>query len=96
MTGIADKADHVRAEIARGAPTKHHCHWPGCDAHCAPAAWGCRKHWFMLPRGLRNKVWASYRPGQEQTKTPSARYVEVAREVQAWIAENHPPVVKLL
>jgi len=36
---------------------------------------------------LRNKVWATYRPGQEITKTPSAEYIEVAKEVQAWIKE---------
>jgi hypothetical protein len=50
-----------------------------------PAAWGCRKHWFMLPIGLRNKVWVAYRPGQEESKTPSRRYVEVAQEVRNWI-----------
>lgn len=93
---IADKADHVHAEIAAAAPTGHHCHWPDCDAIVAPAAWGCRKHWYKLPVALRNKVWAAYRPGQEATKTPSRRYVEVAREVQDWIAANHPPAAKLL
>lgn len=50
--------------------------------------WGCKPHWFALPAGLRRKVWATYRPGQEDTKTPSREYVEVAREVQAWIAAN--------
>lgn len=93
---IADKAAHVRAELAAAAPTKHHCHWPGCDATVPPAAWGCRKHWYKLPLALRNKIWAAYRPGQEETKTPSRRYVEVAREVQDWIAANHPPEAKLL
>jgi len=31
------------------------------------------------------KVWATYRPGQEITKTPSAAYIAVAKEVQLWI-----------
>lgn len=85
MTTIADKADHVRAVIASGETRGHGCHWPGCEAQCAPAAWGCRRHWYMVPRRLRNKIWAAYRPAQEISKTPSRRYVEAANEVQAWI-----------
>lgn len=37
---------------------------------------------------LRNKVWATYRSGQEITKTPSAAYVAVAQEVQRWCIEH--------
>lgn len=92
----ADKADHVRAEIAAGAETVHHCHWPDCTENVAPAAWGCKKHWFKLPQTLRNKIWIAYKPGQETTKTPSRLYVEVAREVQEWIAANHPTQATLL
>jgi hypothetical protein len=53
--------------------------------------WGCKKHWFMLPKQLRDKIWAAYVPGQEITKTPSGDYIDVANEVQEWIFENHPP-----
>ena len=80
---VAEKAAHVRA--ARQT-AKHHCHWPGCEAQVPPAMWGCRKHWYALPALLRAKVWRAYRPGQEETKTPTREYVEVAREVQSWIA----------
>jgi hypothetical protein len=77
-----NKYDYVRqADQTRN----HHCHWPGCDEQVPPAKWGCRKHWYMLPLSLRNKVWAAYQPGQEVNMTPSRRYVEVAREVQVWI-----------
>jgi hypothetical protein len=48
--------------------------------------WGCKPHWFALPRNLRNKVWAAYIPGQERRMDPSDEYLEVAREVQEWIA----------
>lgn len=65
---------------------KHHCHWPGCDKQVPPAMWGCREHWYKLPKELRDKVWRAYQPGQEVAGTPSRGYVEVAREVQAWIA----------
>lgn len=47
--------------------------------------WGCRIHWYMLPVKLRARVWATYVPGQEITKTPSPAYLQVAREIQEWI-----------
>lgn len=82
------KAAYVVGQ-ARTAPAgDHHCHWPGCERKVPAAFWGCRKHWAMLPRQLQNRIWATYRPGQEITKTPSREYVEVARAVQAWIADR--------
>jgi hypothetical protein len=48
--------------------------------------WGCKAHWFRLPATLRSRIWATYRPGQEVSKTPSAAYIEAAKEVQVWIA----------
>jgi hypothetical protein len=82
MTTVKQKADYVRDALQT---QQHHCHWPGCDKQVPPAMWGCKTHWFKLPQGLRNKIWATYRPGQEETKTPSARYLAVANEVQDWI-----------
>lgn len=76
------KADYVR----RQPQTRNHgCHWPECDNQVPPAMWGCKKHWFMLPLRLRNRIWATYKPGQEITMTPSAEYLAVATEVQKWI-----------
>lgn len=63
----------------------HTCHWPNCPKEVPPSMWGCKKHWFMLPLALRNRVWATYVPGQEITKTPSKAYLHVATEIQAWI-----------
>ena len=48
--------------------------------------WGCRKHWFTLPKPLRDQIWKEYRAGQETTKTPSERYIAAAFLVQLWIA----------
>ena len=79
------KADYVRAQPQT---RDHHCHWPGCDKQVPPAMWGCKGHWFKLPTSLRAKVWAAYVPGQEVNGTPSARYLEVADEVQRWLKEN--------
>lgn len=63
----------------------HTCHWPGCQRPVPPAMWGCRDHWFSLPKYLRDEIWRTYRRGQEITKDPSPEYIEVARRVQDWI-----------
>lgn len=82
---IGDKVNHVRRS---GQTRNHECHWPGCNAQVPPAMWGCKTHWFMLPKRLRDKIWATYKIGQEVTMSPSREYVEAAREVQEWIKEN--------
>lgn len=82
----ADKREHVR----RAKQTRSHtCHWPGCEKQVPPAMWGCKAHWFTLPKRLRDKVWAVYRPGQEAGLVPvSNAYLAAANEVQKWIQEN--------
>jgi hypothetical protein len=64
----------------------HTCHWPGCNVEVPPAMWGCKSHWFKLPKPLRNRIWATYVPGQEITKTPDRSYLDAAKAVQEWIA----------
>ena len=66
----------------------HTCHWPGCGTPVPPKMWGCRKHWFRLPKRLRDEIWRTYRPGQETDKQPSDAYLAAAWEVQAWIAQQ--------
>lgn len=62
----------------------HTCHWPGCEREVPPNMWGCAPHWYKLPKDLRDRIWAAYVPGQEITKTPSAAYLEVAREAERY------------
>ena len=50
--------------------------------------WGCKTHWFRLPSALRSRIWATYRPGQEQDLDVSDAYLQAAHEVQAWIREH--------
>jgi hypothetical protein len=71
----------------------HKCHWPGCTRDVPPAMWGCKAHWFRLPKALRDRIWATFKPGQEETKTPSREYLAVAREVQDWIATQEPRLI---
>jgi hypothetical protein len=88
VVSISEKVDHVVGALRSGDAGDHHCHWPGCNRPVPPAAWGCRTHWYKLPKPLRDKIWTTFRPGQEESKTPSRAYVEAAREVQAWIEEH--------
>lgn len=79
------KADYVR----RQKQTREHtCHWPGCTRQVPPAMWGCREHWFRLPKRLRDKIWAAYRPGQEIDMRPSQAYLDAAQEVDDWIRQQ--------
>ena len=64
--------------------SSHTCHWPGCSREVPPRMWGCRAHWFTLPKRLRDAVWLQYVPGQEDRKDPSPAYLEVADRVQQW------------
>lgn len=51
--------------------------------------WGCSKHWFMLPREIRTKIWAAYRIGQEEgLATVTDSYIEAAREAERYIRQN--------
>lgn len=67
----------------------HHCHWPSCKEEVPPNMWGCRQHWFKVPKRFRDAIWAAYVPGQEITKTPSQQYISVALEIQDWIKKNY-------
>jgi hypothetical protein len=84
---IISDIEAKKAYVRKAKQTRlHHCHWPGCPVNVPPAKWGCMKHWMRLPKRLRDKVWATFRPGQEKNWTPSREYVTVAREVQLWIS----------
>ncbi len=83
---MGSKAEYVLSQPQTRA---HTCHWPGCERQVPPAMWGCSHHWFKLPKQIRDKIWRTYRPGQEKDMSPSAAYVEAANEAQAWISKNN-------
>lgn len=85
MNDIGTKVRYVKRA---GQTRDHNCHWPGCAEQVPPAMWGCKRHWYQLPKALRDKVWATYRIGQEETGAPSRAYLTVATEVQRWIREH--------
>lgn len=83
-----EKQRHVRA-ATQSRP--HLCHWPGCHESVPPAMWGCRTHWFKLPKHIRDAIWAAYRVGQEERLDPSEAYLRAARAAEDWIREHHAP-----
>lgn len=66
----------------------HHCHAIGCDDPCPPAHLMCRRHWRLVPKVLRDAVWAAYRPGQERQRViPSQDWFAAARAAQVAVAD---------
>lgn len=66
----------------------HTCHATACTQHVPPDMFMCRSHWFMLPKRLRDRIWATYRPGQEDDKNPSREYCLAAKECLEYLAEK--------
>lgn len=66
----------------------HTCHATNCTATVPPTMWGCRKHWFMVPKPLRDRIWATYKDGQCDTYDPSSEYCQVARAAVIAVAEK--------
>lgn len=87
--------EHIRSKAAyvrrQGQSRNHTCHWPGCQRQVPPAMWGCKPHWFKLPKHLRDRIWDTYEIGQERSMTPSDDYLDAALAVQVWIDEHAPP-----
>ena len=57
---------------------KHHCHACGCAVSVPPEMLMCRRHWFMVPKRIRDRVWNTYRPGQCDDKQPSEAWHQAA------------------
>jgi hypothetical protein len=48
----------------------------------------CGKHWRMVPKPLRDAVWATYVPGQEIRKDPTPEYLDITREAIDAVADK--------
>lgn len=75
----------------------HHCHATRCRVSVPPEMLMCRRHWFMVPRDVRLKVWATYRQGQCDDLNPSAAYCRAAKAAVVAVAtrEGLEPDVSL-
>lgn len=65
----------------------HTCHHPRCTTRVPEKMFACRLHWYSLPKSLRDRIWATYVPGQEITKTPSGDYLNAAMACVAYWEE---------
>lgn len=57
----------------------HTCHAIECKVQVKPAMLMCKRHWFSVPKAIRDAVWANYRSGQEGDWKPSKEYCEAAK-----------------
>ena len=64
---------------------RHTCHAIDCDVRVPPRMFMCKKHWFTLPKELRDAVWAAYEPGQEVRMDPTGEYLNVAARAVRWL-----------
>lgn len=64
----------------------HDCHAIGCRRSVPPKMLFCAPHWKLTPKPVQNLVWATYRPGQEVSKDPSAIYLVVQSYAVAAVA----------
>lgn len=62
----------------------HVCHHPQCSIPVPPKMLACRAHWFQLPKPIRDRIWATYRPGQEVDKRFSDAYSDAFDAAQAF------------
>jgi len=69
-------------------PGDHHCHAKGCLIKTKPEMLMCRRHWFMVPKAIRDQVWATYRPGQCDSGLPSKEWHQAADEAIKAVAEK--------
>ena len=75
----------------------HSCHATDCRVAVPPEMWGCRRHWFMVPKPIRDRIWRSYRAGQCDDMTPSLEYCMAAKDAVIAVAtkENLKPDTRI-
>lgn len=70
------------------ADLPHTCHAKGCRVPVPPRMLMCGRHWRMVPREIKAKVWAHYREGQEIDKKPSRAYLHWMDEAIAAVRQR--------
>ena len=64
----------------------HTCHATGCTVAVPPQMFMCSRHWYSLPKHLRNEIWRTYRPGQCDDWLITHAYADAARAAVRFIA----------
>lgn len=58
----------------------HLCTWPGCRRPIPLSEWGCKSHWFTLPKEIRDEIWQGYSRGKL-----SPEWIEANEKALTWI-----------
>ena len=45
-------------------PRAGRCPIPGCRDLIDPSRLMCRRHWYLVPKQIRDRVWATWRSGE--------------------------------
>src|SRR5712692_1936277 len=53
-----------RSQLAALQPRASRCPIPGCGEQIDPTRLMCRRDWYLVPKELRDQVWATWRSGQ--------------------------------
>lgn len=65
----------------------HECPYPGCAEQVDASRLACRRHWYALPKDVRDRIWASYKPDQT-ILTASGEYLDALQDAMAaWTAQ---------
>lgn len=66
----------------------HHCHATNGNVSVPPEMFMCKRHWFMLPKLMRDEIWRTYRAGQCDDWNISNQYADAARKAVIYIANK--------
>lgn len=62
------------------------CRALGCGVVVPASFLMCRRHWYMVPKAIRDRVWAEYRSGQVEDLDFSDAWLLAATEAQLAVA----------
>lgn len=64
----------------------HKCHATACPVPIPPEMFMCPRHWFALPKPMRDAIWKTYRVGQCDDMNPSEAYCQSAKKCVEFLA----------
>lgn len=66
----------------------HQCVARGCTRLVGQAHLMCGHHWRRVPRKLRQRIWGTWRPGQQYDHDPSPDFVHAVRLAILTVAQK--------
>jgi hypothetical protein len=57
-----------------------------CKVVVPPKMFMCKRHWYMVPKAMRERIWDLYVPGQELRKDPTLDYLAVTNKAIELVA----------